>query len=160
MVMTERTDTDWRSVTRGQSHARANPSKGSAGLIPRGLALAIDYIILFAACSGLYGILGITKLGDDSVRTLGSLLSFALIVLYFATLESGELQATIGKLVMGLKVTDLEGARLSFLRGLARFFAKLLSLVPFVVGFVMAGFTERNQALHDLLAGTQVVRVR
>jgi uncharacterized RDD family membrane protein YckC len=132
----------------------------TAGVLPRAIALAIDYVILLAACAGLNGLLELTRLDPGAVRTLGALLSFALIVLYFATLESGSRQATLGKLALGLKVTTDEDRRLSFPRALGRFFAKLLSLVPFGVGFVMAAFTEQHRALHDLIAGTLVVRSR
>lgn len=79
--------------------------------------------------------------------------------LYFAGLESSERQATIGKSVMSLRVTNAEGRRLSFGHATGRFFAKLVSgLIPLGIGYIMAAFTERKQALHDLIAGTLVLR--
>jgi uncharacterized RDD family membrane protein YckC len=57
-----------------------------------------------------------------------------------------------------LKVTDLEGRRISFARATGRHFAKLLSGFILMIGFIMAGFTQRKQALHDMIAGTLVVR--
>jgi uncharacterized RDD family membrane protein YckC len=59
---------------------------------------------------------------------------------------------------LGLKVTDLEGRRISFARATGRHFAKILSGLMFFIGFIMAGFTQRKQALHDMIAGTLVVR--
>lgn len=79
--------------------------------------------------------------------------------LYFAGMESSERQATFGKAVVSLRVTDLEGQRLSFKHATGRFFAKIVTgLVPFAIGFIMAGFTAKKQALHDMIAGTLVLR--
>jgi len=78
--------------------------------------------------------------------------------IYEAALESSRHQATLGKMALGLKVTDLEGRRISFGRATGRHFAKWISWMTFTIGFIMAGFTERKQALHDMIAGTLVVR--
>lgn len=79
--------------------------------------------------------------------------------LYYAYLESGEKQATVGKQAMGVYVTDLQGQRLSFGRASGRFFAKIVTgMVPLGIGYIMAGFTERKQALHDMIASTLVLR--
>jgi uncharacterized RDD family membrane protein YckC len=79
--------------------------------------------------------------------------------LYFAGMESSGRQATFGKSVMSLRVTNYDGQRISFGHATGRFFAKLISgLIPFGIGYLMAGFTEKKQALHDLIAGTLVLR--
>jgi uncharacterized RDD family membrane protein YckC len=78
--------------------------------------------------------------------------------LYFAKMESGPGQATLGKRVLGLRVTDLAGQRISFARASGRFFGKIVSSMTFYIGFIMAGFTERKQALHDMIASTLVVK--
>ncbi len=79
--------------------------------------------------------------------------------LYFAYLESGAQQATWGKQALGLYVTDTAAERTSFGRASGRFFAKIVSgLIPLGIGFIMAGFTERKQALHDMIAGCLVLR--
>jgi uncharacterized RDD family membrane protein YckC len=79
--------------------------------------------------------------------------------LYFAYLESGEKQATWGKQALGIYVTDLAGQRVTFGRATGRFFAKIVTgLIPLGIGFIMAGFTERRQALHDMIASTLVLR--
>jgi len=77
---------------------------------------------------------------------------------YFSLCESSKWQATIGKKVLGLMVVDLQGKRLSFGRASGRFFAKILSSMTFMVGFLMAGFTKRKQALHDIVAGCLVIK--
>ena len=79
--------------------------------------------------------------------------------LYFAYLESGEKQGTWGKQVMGIYVTDLAGNRITFGRASGRFFGKIISgLIPLAIGYIMAGFTERKQALHDMIASCLVLR--
>jgi uncharacterized RDD family membrane protein YckC len=90
-----------------------------------------------------------------------ALIGVSIIVswLYFAYLESGEKQATWGKQILSIYVTDLSGNRISFSRASGRFFAKIITrLIPFWIGYIMAGFTERRQALHDMIASTLVLR--
>ncbi len=78
--------------------------------------------------------------------------------LYWALMESSAWQATLGKKMMGLYVTDLQGRRISLARASGRYFGKILSALALLIGFVMAGFTEKKQALHDMIAGCLVVR--
>lgn len=78
--------------------------------------------------------------------------------LYYAYMESSANQATLGKMALNLKVTDLNGERISFGRATGRHFAKYLSSLTLLIGYVMAAFTERKQALHDIVAGTLVVK--
>jgi uncharacterized RDD family membrane protein YckC len=80
-------------------------------------------------------------------------------LVYFAGFESSERQATPGKSVLSLKVTDLSGRRIGFGRAVGRRFATILSALTLGIGFAMAGFTRRRQALHDMIAGTLVIRV-
>jgi len=91
---------------------------------------------------------------------IGIQMIFGVVVywLYFAFQESSSAQATIGKRVLGLQVTDLAGNRIGFGLATGRFFGKIVSALILCVGFMMAGFTERKQALHDMMAGTLVVR--
>ena len=77
---------------------------------------------------------------------------------YFSVLESSAWRATVGKKILGLQVVDLAGKRLSFARASGRFFGKILSSMTLLIGFLMAGFTARKQALHDILAGCLVIR--
>jgi uncharacterized RDD family membrane protein YckC len=83
---------------------------------------------------------------------------FVINWLYFALLESSAWQATLGKKALGLEVTDLQGRRISFGRATGRFFAKILSTITLFIGFIMIGFTARKQGLHDIIAGTLVLR--
>jgi len=78
--------------------------------------------------------------------------------LYYTLMESSSRQATVGKLALGMIVTDLDGNRISFGRANGRFWGKILSGLTLYIGFILAGFTERKQALHDMLAGCLVVK--
>ena len=98
------------------------------------------------------------------VGFIGMILVFAAISLliqwlYHAYLESGEKQATWGKQALGLYVTDLMGNPVTFGRSSGRFFAKIITgMIPLGIGYIMAGFTERKQALHDMIASCLVLR--
>ena len=83
---------------------------------------------------------------------------FAVQWLYFAGMESSAKQATIGKMAIGAKVTDLNGNRIGFGKATGRFFAKIISSLILCIGFMMVGFTEKKQGLHDQMAGTLVVK--
>ena len=86
------------------------------------------------------------------------LISFLLIWLYEALLTSSAMQATPGKMVFGLRVTTVDGERIGFGRATGRFFGKIVSGAIAYIGFIMVGFTERKQGLHDMMASTLVVR--
>lgn len=76
---------------------------------------------------------------------------------YFALMESSKYQATLGKLVVGIKVVDLAGNRISFLKATGRYFAKFLSRFLLGLGFLMSLFTKKKQCLHDKLVSTVVI---
>jgi len=85
------------------------------------------------------------------------LLTILVYWLYYAYQESGIHQATFGKRAMSIKVTDLNGNRISFAKASGRFFGKILSRMIMWIGFIMAAFTEKKQALHDIIAETLVI---
>ncbi|MTI22339.1 RDD family protein [Fulvivirga sp. RKSG066] len=78
--------------------------------------------------------------------------------LYFALMESSGKQGTIGKIALGLKVVDKNGERLNFGTATIRYFGKLVSTAILMIGFIIAGFTEKKQALHDMIASTYVIK--
>lgn len=77
--------------------------------------------------------------------------------LYYALMERSKLQGTLGKMALGLIVVDQYGQRITFDTATRRYFAKYLSALILFIGFFMAAFTERKQALHDIMAGCLVV---
>ena len=76
---------------------------------------------------------------------------------YYAGFESSGKQATLGKMAVGIKVTDTEGRRLTLGRALLRWLAVFLNYITLYVGYLIAAFTERKQALHDMICDTLVV---
>lgn len=90
---------------------------------------------------------------------LTGILSVALNWLYFSLMESSKYQATLGKMAVGARVTDLEGNRICFARATGRYFGKIISGMILMIGYIMAGFTEKKQALHDMIANTLVIKV-
>lgn len=147
-----------------------------AGFWKRFVAYIIDDLVLSAAgfivvvfIGILFGISFLSAFsGDEESRAAGFiaiagaivLAGIALMVitwLYYALMESSANQGTLGKMALGIKVTDLEGNRVSFGKATGRYFGKIVSAMIVYVGFIMAGFTEKKQALHDIMAGCLVV---
>lgn len=143
----------------------------------RFLAHVVDHIILGAVAAPLFfvmvlpTILRIAQQADrdqepspELIITIVSsvfvyiALAFVGQWLYEALLTSSSWQGTIGKKILRLKVVDEAGNRIGFGRATGRFFAKILSSMFFCIGFIMIGFTERKTGLHDMLAGTRVLR--
>lgn len=87
----------------------------------------------------------------------GGAISLIVSWLYFAYQESSVKQATIGKLLVGIKVCSGKGARLTFANATGRYFAKMLSAILLLVGFIVVAFDEKKQGLHDKLAKTFVI---
>ncbi len=127
-----------------------------AGFWRRFAAYAIDYLIVLLAGIVLSAVsirAGIVANGTQGRFTLWLLVGY---FLYCASLESSSWQATVGKRLIGIKVTNRQGERSGFARAAARFVAKLLSVLTLFVGFLLIATTARRQALHDLIAGTLV----
>jgi len=78
--------------------------------------------------------------------------------LYYALLHGSSRQATLGQMALGIRVTDVGGRRVTFARASGRYFASLLTNLTFGIGYLILLFTVRKQALHDLIAGTLVLR--
>lgn len=151
-----------------------------AGFWLRFVAYLIDRVILgiftTAVLVPFFFLLGGAALIDALIRNRGQgvdpgqlsgLIMIAILIsviaglvqwLYYAYLESGEKQATWGKQVLSLYVTDLQGNRITFGRASGRFFAKFVTGLTMGIGYIMAGFTERKQALHDMIASCLVLR--
>ena len=124
------------------------------------MAYIVDAIVLNVAFAIIGMVVGVslipadpTKLDPEVMSKMGIFELVALVVtwLYFALLESSERGATIGKMVMGLRVVDEQGNRISFGRATGRFFAKFVSGIILLLGYIMVAFTERKRgpARHD-----------
>lgn len=137
-----------------------------AGFWLRFAAYLIDSMILGLVFFPLGFILGAVLAATGSARNsdlmavvnmLTNVVSIAAGWLYRSLLESSSWQGTVGKKLLGLKVTDLNGNRISFGKATGRYFAMILSGMICFIGFFMVAFTEKKQGLHDMLAGTLVV---
>ena len=141
-------------------------TSGYASFGERFIAYIIDTIILtlgFWAVGFILVVivLGIAGSSDAAEITLGFTVAMMVIAahwLYFALQESSPKQATFGKRAMKIVVADDQGQRLTFARATGRAFARLLSSMFFSIGYLLALFTARKQALHDLIASTVVLR--
>ncbi len=103
------------------------------------------------------------SLSMPAVHLVGGGLTLVTVLLnlaYFSLLESSRWQATLGKLACRLRVTDEIGRRIGLGRATGRNLAKYLSALTLGIGFLMVGWTRRKQGLHDLVAGTLVLRRR
>ena len=141
-----------------------------AGFWMRFVAYIIDYLVTgvagFLVGRVLGGIIGTVSalqvhppLSDERPISVGAaVLGITIVWLYYALMECSSTQATLGKMALGLKVTDIDGQRLTFGRATGRFFGKFISALILGIGFMMAGWTQRKQALHDIMADTLVVR--
>jgi len=135
-----------------------------AGFWRRFAAYMIDGVVIAFALGALTDVLWTTLIAqydyDEVHKILAvavSLMSIPLAWTYYSGMESSPLQATIGKLAVGIYVTDLQGQRISFGRATGRFFGKILSGAILLIGYLMAGFTAKKQALHDMLSGCLVL---
>jgi uncharacterized RDD family membrane protein YckC len=120
-----------------------------AGFQRRLAAIVIDCLVLAIPIVAIGMALG--------QGLVGALLDIAIAVAYFAGLHSSKMQATVGKMAFGIKVTDLEGKRIGIPLAIGRYFAAWLSAIILGIGFLMAGFTKKRQALHDIICKTLVV---
>jgi len=122
-----------------------------AGFWIRTGAYFIDAIIL-----GLVGFVFGIAMADVASDTIGSVINLLVGVSYFAVMESSGFQATLGKMAVGIKVGDQNGDPIGVLNAVGRYFAKLISALLLCIGFMMVGWDEKNQGIHDKLANTYV----
>lgn len=118
------------------------------------IMLVVMVVIGFATGENIFDTSSTAALSYGLTDFIGLIFGIA----YFAGFESSSWQATPGKRALGLIVTDASGGRISFLRALGRYFAKILSSLILLIGFIMVAFTERKQGLHDFLASTLVLK--
>ena len=156
-----------------------SPKVEYAGFWWRFLAYIIDDLIIGAVSwifilpiLGIYGIsfYSLKQAGMDPedaelliLPIIGAASAIGLIGivvqwLYFALMETSKYQGTIGKMALKIKVTNIEGNRVSFAQATGRYFGKILSGMILSIGYIMAGFTEKKQALHDILASCYVIK--
>ena len=152
-----------------------------AGFWKRFLALIIDAIILgvinWIILTPILVALGITASGGfpfdfsdpesiDPAAIVGALAAMfgvawfvktVVSILYHSLMEASKFQGSIGKMALGIIVTDMDGGKLDLTKALIRNVCKFVSDFTMFIGYIIAGFTAKKQALHDIIAGTLVV---
>lgn len=137
------------STTAAANNAGASGLISSIGGTFGGLGSFFLLIAIFTATTGS---------GPDIIPTF---LTVILCWLYFTGLEAfSKQQATIGKMVLGLAVTDVNGHDISFAKANMRYWLKTVSSIGFYIGYLIIGLHQKKQSLHDLLAGTVVIKKR
>jgi len=134
-----------------------------AGFWKRYAAYFIDYILLTVVTlplSMIINVMGVSS-GNEGVQValtlVVMLLSMVISIGYYAGFHASRGGATLGKMAVGIKVVRGDGERISFLRAFCRYLATIVSSLILMIGFIMAAFTERKQALHDMMCDTLVV---
>lgn len=159
-----------RAALRNSSDYVAGGDVVYAGFWKRFAAYVIDSFLLsivFGVLGGILGVAGAIGLSGSDPAAMGAgfglamgvfyVVEIAAMAVYFAWMHSSGRQATLGKMAVGIKVTGDDGQPISFARGIGRFFATILSSLTLLIGYIIAGFTDRKRALHDMVASTLVV---
>jgi uncharacterized RDD family membrane protein YckC len=147
----------------------------------RFVAMIIDYIIIGIlqgiVITPLLAVLGVgiatqgenlsNLTEEEQIGLIGSFVAtfmsamiviYCIALFYFALMESSKAQASVGKMALGIKVTDTEGQRISFGKAFLRSIGKIVSGMIMYIGYIMAAFTDKKQGLHDMIANTLVVK--
>ena len=129
--------------------------KRAGAIIIDGLILSMgNWLIDRVALEFVANVIGSWELAGFTLALLELVIGW----LYFVLLETSQKQATLGKMLVEIKVTDINGNRLGFGQATGRYFSKMISLIILGVGFLFPLWTPRKQALHDIIAGTLVLR--
>ena len=144
-----------------------------AGFWRRVGAYLIDSLIVGAVWTAIYytlvaaGIVNMPEVNETDIgpyirwmvryTLISNAVVFALQTLYFSLTEGSSRQATLGKMALGIVVTDTDGKRISFGRAAGRNLGKIISIIILLIGYFMIAFTEKKQGLHDIMAKCLVV---
>jgi uncharacterized RDD family membrane protein YckC len=129
------------------------------------IVVVVYYAIVIAATLllGLGGLAALENVNAPDNAAIGGFLALVYVTypvvsgLYFIGMESSGAQATLGKMAVGIKVTDGDGRRLGKGQALGRWVSHLLCYITLYIGYIMAAFTDRKRGLHDMVASTLVV---
>ena len=138
-----------------------------AALFIDSMVVGFAYYLVLIVCVVVLGVGGslLMRGGNDAEGMAAMFVMMALVYLlypvisaaYYVGFESSGKQATLGKMAVGIKVTDIDGRRLTLGRALLRWLAVMLNYLTLYIGYLIAAFTERKQGLHDMAVGTLVV---
>lgn len=160
------------SESSGVTKSGSNQKMEYAGFGVRFVGHVIDSVILYVVRVMIFAVFSISATpvfytdnpsAAQILTTAGFsfsvvMISIAIGWLYKALMESSPKQATVGKMAMGIKVTDMKGDRLTFAHASGRYFAHIITGMTLGIGYLTILFTEKKQAVHDLIANTLVVK--
>ena len=144
-----------------------------SGFLRRAVAFVVDMVLVSIPAMLVFGPVAAAQafslqaapevLAQQAGLLMATMISWQVVSLviawlYFALMESSKKQATLGKMLLGIKVIGKDGGRISFARATGRFFCKIISYITLYIGFLMAAFTRHKRALHDMIAETYVVK--
>lgn len=154
----------WQRMKWGKGSWNLQPEHPYGSIFWRFVAFLVDSLLVGLVDAGVDFLFGVPSgISPKAIAGLPSgpaLLKLGVHLIYWPLFESSLWQATPGKRLSSLKVVDLAGNRISFVRAFCRNMAKVLSFLPLGFGFLMAFLTARNQALHDKIVGTVVLKSR
>lgn len=135
-----------------------------AGFWTRFAAVFIDGILLWIVNFGIGLVAGLSAAQASGIEE-GAALALQLVLMFvqlaigisYEVIMIGKYGATLGKMAMKIQVVTAEGGKVSYMRALGRYFAKFLSGIICLVGYIMAAFDEERRALHDRICNTRVV---
>ena len=140
--------------------------KSYGGFWKRVIAYLIDAFIIAFPVTMIFGTVIPQTMMTENIQVTSVAVSMPQVIMlvaswvYFAGLESSAWQATVGKKILGMKVTDAAGQRIDFIKATVRYISKFLSSFILMIGFIMVAFTAKKQGLHDFIAGTVVLNQR
>jgi uncharacterized RDD family membrane protein YckC len=135
----------------------------AAALIDGILLIGTYFVLTFLFSFVYYSVTGDDEeeMSDATATVIGYTAGAAVAMLgwlYYAFMESSAKQATLGKMALGIMVTDGQGRRVSFARATGRYFGKIISNIILYIGYIMIAFTAKKQGLHDIMADCLVVK--
>ena len=139
--------------------------KSYGGFWKRVIAYLIDAFIIAFPVTMIFGTVIPQTMMTENIQVTSVAVSMPQVIMlvaswvYFAGLESSAWQATVGKKMLGMKVTDTSGERIDFIKATIRYFSKILSSFILMIGFIIVAFTAKKQGLHDFIAGTLVENI-
>ena len=150
-------DSDASGIDHEESPPTIDSDLKYASFWKRLLAFAIDFIVLAFVSLFVVGMSMLEGSTPAEVESLANGLGIIVAWLYYAGMESSGNQATLGKMALGMRVTDENGSKVGFGKATGRHFGKIISGMILLIGYIMAVFTQKKQALHDIMAGCVVI---
>jgi len=129
-----------------------------AGLGLRTMALIIDLVIVISVVLLINMIIFPSNLIIKDLTIFKVLIGILIWIFYNGFYESSAYQATIGKLIFKLKVIDLYGKPIGFLRAISRVISTVISILPFGLGIWYITTDPKKRSWHDLIAGSFVIK--